>query len=239
MPDGLFRDEIDQMDKPKLYMLSISPSCQRVFATLANKGVDYDTVEIDISQAKRPAEFEAISPFGKVPVLQHQGQILLESANIVQYINDVWPDPPMMPADAAGRAYARQWIQYADREVFDRDAQFVHAERDHQRKLQICAALFNRLSHLERELVDKDSLFLGDDLSLVDCMLAPSLANAPVWSELTDDMKYATYTNIQKYTDRLRENPVLAETVFNVPVEVYRGFFSAVLVDGMTFPPEE
>lgn len=227
------------MNKPKLYMLSISPSCQRVFATFANKGVAYDTVEIDISQAQRPEEFEKISPFGKVPVLEHQGQVLLESANIIQYIDEVWPDPPMMPADAADRAYARQWIQYADREIFDRDAQFVHIERDHQRKLEICAALFERLSHLEAELEGKTSLFLGDDLSLVDCMLAPSLANVPVWSQLTDDKKYATYTNIRAYTDRLRENPVLAETVFSVPVEVYQGFFSAVLVDGMTFPPQE
>jgi glutathione S-transferase len=227
------------MDKPKLYMLSISPSCQRVFATFANKGVAYDAVEIDISQAHRPEEFEKISPFGKVPILEHQGQILIESANIIQYIDEVWPEPPMMPAGAADRAYARQWIQYADREIFDRDAQFVHIERDHQRKLEICAALFERLSHLEAELEGKSSLFLGDDLSLVDCMLAPSLANVPVWSQLTDDKKYATYTNIQAYTDRLRENPILAETVFSVPVEVYQGFFSAVLVNGMTFPPQE
>lgn len=227
------------MDTPKLYMLSISPSCQRVFATFANKGVDYDTVEIDIGQANRPDEFERISPLGKVPVLEHKGQVLIESANIIQYIEEVWPEPPMMPADVADRAYARQWIQYADREIFDRDAQFVHIERDHQRKLEICANLFDRLSHLERALDGKRSLFMGDYLSLVDCMLAPSLANAPVWSELTDDKRYATYTNIQAYTDRLRENPVLKKTVFSVPVEVYRGFFSAVLVDGMTFPPEE
>ncbi len=227
------------MESPKLYMFSISPSCQRVFATLANKGVEYEPVEIDISQAKRPDAFERVSPFGKVPVLEHKGQTILESANIIQYINDVWPEPPMMPSDPAGRAYARQWMQYADREIFDRDAQFVHIERDHQRKLQVCAALFDQFRHLERELEGKTSLFLGDDLSLVDCMLAPSLANAPVWSELTGDKKYATYTNIRAYTDRLRANPVLAKAVFSVPVEVYQGFFSAVLVDGMTFPAEQ
>lgn len=225
------------MDRPKLHMLAISPSCQRVFATFANKGVEYDTVEVDISQAQRPADFEKISPYGKVPVLEHQGEVLIESANIVQYIDEVWPEPPMMPADPAGRAHARQWIQYADREIFDRDAQFVHVERDLDRKRALCADLFDRLSHLERELGGRQSLFFGDELSLVDCMLAPSLANAPVWSDLTGDTKYATYTNIRAYTDRLLENPVLQETVFNVPLEIYQGFFSAVLVDGMTFPP--
>lgn len=227
------------METPKLYSFSISPSCQRVFATFANKGVDYERVEIDIGVSERPDSFERISPFGKVPVLEHKGQVILESANIVQYINDTWPEPPMMPADPAGRAYARQWIQYADREIFDRDAQFVHVERDHQRKLQLCADLLNQLGHLDRALDGKTSLFLGDSLSLVDCMLAPSLANAPVWSELTGDKKFATYSNIRNYTDRLRANPVLSETVFSVPIEVYQGFFSAVLVEGMTFPPEQ
>jgi len=227
------------VETPKLYMFSISPSCQRVFATCAAKGIDYDAVEIDISQRNRPAEFEQISPFGKVPVFVHKGQVILESANIIQYIDEVWPKPPMMPADPAGRAYARRWIQYADRELFDRDAQFVHIERDKQRKLEACSALFDQLSHLERELAGKKSLFLGDYLSLVDCMLAPTLANVPVWSDLTGDKKYAGYTAIRNYTDRLRRDPVLEKTVFNIPAAVYEGFFKLVLVDGMTFPPEQ
>ncbi|MCY3829784.1 MAG: glutathione S-transferase family protein [Rhodospirillaceae bacterium] len=227
------------MKKPKLYMFSISPSCQRVFATLANKGIEYDSVEIDISERARPEGFEKISPFGKVPLLEHNGRAILESANIIQYIDEVWPDPPMMPSDPMARAYARQWIQFADRELFDRDAQFVHVEPDRKRKLEICSNLFDSLKFLDRELDGKKALFLGDDLSLVDCMLAPTLANAPVWSDLTKDRKYETYENVKSYTDRLRRSPVLEQTVFCVPIEVYESFFKAVLVDGMTFPPKK
>jgi len=227
------------MNKPKLYMFSISPSCQRVFSTFANKGVEYDSVEIDISERERPEAFEKISPFGKVPLLEHNGQAILESANIIQYIDEVWPDPPMMPSDPMERAYARQWMQYADRELFGRDAEFVHVEPDRQRKLDLCSSLFDALSLLDRELEGKKALFLGDDLSLVDCMFAPTLANAPVWSDLTKERKYETYENVKSYTDRLRRNPVLEQTAFSVPIEVYEGFFKAVLVDGMTFPPKE
>lgn len=223
---------------PKLYIFGISPSCQRVFATFANKGVSYDTVEIDISQSERPAEFNQISPFGKVPVLVHEGRVFLESANIIQYIDEVWPEPAMMPKDSSGRAYARQWIQYADRELFDRDAQFVHVETDKARKVAICHALFDRLSLLDAELAGKTGLFLGDELSLVDCMLAPTLANVPVWSSLIGDTKYATYKNIHAYVERLKQNKVLRECVFSVPVEIYEDFFRAVLVDGLTFPPK-
>lgn len=227
------------MSKPKLYMYGISPSCQRVFATFANKGIEYDSIEIDISKRARPEGYEKISPYGKVPLLLHDEHAIVESANILQYIDEVWPDPPMMPSDPWRRAYARQWIQYADRELFDRDAQFVHVEPDRRKKLEICSALFDALARLDRELEGRKALFLGEELSLVDCMLAPTLANAPVWSDLTKERKYETYENVKAYTDRLRRHPVLERTVFCVPIEVYESFFKAVLVDGITFPPKD
>jgi glutathione S-transferase len=224
------------MAKPQLYQLSISPSCQRVFATLANKGIDYEPIEIDISKKERPEAFNKVSPFGKVPVFVHDGNVILESANIIQYIDDAWPASPMMPKDPKRRAYARQWMQYADRELFERDAQFVHVQRDPERKREICAQLFEALRHLDRELADKQGLFLGDELSLVDCMLAPTMYNIPIWAKLTDNPLYPTYKNVHTYTERLRSHPILAATVFNVPEGIYEGFFTAVLVDGMTFP---
>lgn len=226
------------MTKPVLYQFAISPSCQRVFAVLAHKGIEYDVKEINIGVTDRPDEFQRVSPFGKVPVFEHDGVVMLESANIIQYIDEVWPEPAMMPSDPKERAYARQWMQFADRELSDRDVQFVHVEKDHDRKVKICREAFDVLAMLDGELAGKDGLFLGDYLSLVDCMLAPTLANVPVWANAIGDTKYETYTNVIAYTERLRANPVLAQTVFSVPVDVYEGFFNAVLVQGMTFPVE-
>jgi glutathione S-transferase len=225
------------MAKPQLYQLSISPSCQRVFATLTIKGVEYDPIDIDISKKECPADFVKISRFGKVPVLVHDGQVILESANIIQYIDEVWPTPALMlPRDPKKRAYARQWIQYSDRELFDRDAQFTHVERDLERKQKACSDLFEVLALMDRELAGKDKWFLGDDLSLVDCMMAPTMNLLPVWAKLTDNPKFDSYKNVRSYTDRLRKHPVFAEKVFGVPINIYEGFFKAVLVDGMTFP---
>jgi glutathione S-transferase len=224
------------MAKPQLYQLSISPSCQRVFATLALKGVEYDPIDIDISKKERPAEFVKISPFGKVPVLVHDGQVILESANIIQYVDEVWPTPQLMPTDAKKRAYARQWIQYSDRELFDRDAAFTHVERDLERKRKACSDLIDVLALMDKELASKDKWFLGPDLSLVDCMMAPTMNLIPVWAGLTNNAKLDSYKNVRSYTDRLRKHPVFAEKVFGVPITIYEGFFKAVLVDGMTFP---
>ena len=224
------------MGKPLLYQFGISPTCQRVFATLAHKGIEYDTFEVDISQKQRPEEFNKVSPYGKVPLLVHDGHRIVESINIITYVDEVWPTPPMLPADAAGRAYARQWLIFADREILDKDAQFTHVERDLDRKREICHGLFAGLSALESELADKTGLFLGRDLSLVDCALDPTMAFLPVWSRIVDDRCYGDYRHIRAYTDRLRAHPTLAATVFNIPEDVYQGFFEAVLGQGLTVP---
>lgn len=224
------------MGKPLLYQLSISPACQRVFSVLEHKKIDYDIFEVDISKKDRPDEFTKKSPYGKVPVLEHDGHVILESINICMYLDEAWPERPLMPKTPAERAYARQWMIFADREILDKDAQFTHIYRDLDRKRETCHSLFAGIAPLDRELRGKDKLFLGADLSLVDCVLAPTMAFLPIWSKIVDDKTYATYTGIQAYADRLRAHPVLRKTVFNVPAEVYEGFFGAVLGQGITVP---
>jgi len=224
------------MSKPKLYGLGFSPTCQRVFATLAHKGVDYEMVEIDITKKERPAEFSAVSPFGKVPVLTHDGRNLIESSVICEYIDEVWPKPAMLPQDAAGRAEARRWIQFFNRAVTDRDGEFVHIEREKAGKLAICAKIFPDLAHLDRALEGRGKLFFGDALSLVDVNIAPFTPGIRIWSDLTGDKNLTKYKNLNAYFDRLRAVPVLQQTVYNVPEEALRGFFKMILVDGATVP---
>ena len=224
------------MTKPVLYALGFSPTCQRVFATLAHKGVEYDTIDIDITQKERPAEFNAVSPFGKVPVMVHEGRNLIESSVICEYIDEVWPEPAMLPADAGARAEARQWIGFVNRAVTDRDAEFVHIEREKDAKLKICNKIYPELAHLDRALAGRDGLFFGDDLSLVDVNIAPFTRGIQIWSDLIGDKNLASYSNLNAYIDRLEAVPVLQETVYSVPEEALRGFFQMILVDGQTVP---
>lgn len=224
------------MSKPTLYAFGYSPTSHRVFATLAHKDIDYDTVEVDITQKQRPAEFNGVSPFGKVPVLVHNGRSLIESSVICEYIDEVWTEPAMMPTEAARRAYARQWISFFNRVVADRDGEFVHIERDRDRKVALCGKIFPELKKLDEELAGKDGLFLGEELSLVDVNMAPFARLLGIWSELIGDTHYGAYANLHAYFDRLQAHPVLEKAVYTVPDEAFRGFFTMVLVDGATVP---
>ena len=88
-----------------LYDAARCPFCARVRIVLAEKGLSYETVEIDLSD--RPAWLYELNPAGKVPVLDEDGWILPESAVIAEYLNERYPEPPLWPDDPGERAAAR------------------------------------------------------------------------------------------------------------------------------------
>jgi len=84
------------------------PYCARVRIALAEKGLAYETVVIDL--ANRPAWVYELNPIGKVPVLEHEGWVLPESAVINEYLEEAYPEPALLPADPTERAHARLLI---------------------------------------------------------------------------------------------------------------------------------
>ena len=82
------------------------PYCARARIVLAEKGVPYETVTIDL--ANRPAWLlEHNPPDGRVPVLEEGGWVLPESAVVDEYLEERYPEPPLLPVDPAERAAAR------------------------------------------------------------------------------------------------------------------------------------
>ena len=84
------------------------PYCARVRIALAEKGIAHETVVIDL--ADRPAWLYELNPVGKVPVLERDGWVLPESTVINEYLEEVFPEPALLPADVTLRARARLLI---------------------------------------------------------------------------------------------------------------------------------
>src|SRR5205823_12011349 len=90
----------------------------RARIVLAEKGLAYETVEIDLSD--RPAWLYAKNPSGKVPVLEEDGGFVLpESLVIMEYLEERFPEPPLWPADPAERALGRLWLERFDDRLGD------------------------------------------------------------------------------------------------------------------------
>ena len=80
------------------------PYCARVRLALAEKGIEYEQVEIDLRD--RPSWLYELNPSGKVPVLDDDF-VLPESAVIMEYLDDRYAERPLLPTDVAARADAR------------------------------------------------------------------------------------------------------------------------------------
>lgn len=93
-----------------------SSASRRVRLCLAEKGLSFESKVIDLTKMEHHAPaFLKLNPNGVIPLLiLEDGRSLYESGTICEYIDETWPEPPLRPADAYGRAVMRNWIRDVD-----------------------------------------------------------------------------------------------------------------------------
>ena len=95
----------------------LSPFGMRVRIALAEKGIEYEGREEDLSN-KSPQLLKMNPVHKQIPVLIHNGRPISESLIIVQYIDEVWSHKsPLLPSDPYQQANARFWADYIDKKV--------------------------------------------------------------------------------------------------------------------------
>ena len=178
-------------DKIKLYDFKSSPNCQRVKVVLEEKGLEYETVPVDLRKREQKApEYLAMNPYGKVPVLVDGDTVLYESCIINEYLEEKYPDPPLLPADAVSRARIRILIDYGITHTNDSHqairAEMVKPEGERDAgALAAAKALFvEQLQTLERELEGRD--YMAGDFSLLDAAHVPRIMRHVEWGVLPD-----------------------------------------------------
>lgn len=98
----------------RLYGYWRSSAAYRVRIALELKGLRYDYRAVHLTRGggeQRQPPYTAVNPQGRVPSLEHDGRVLTQSLAIVEYLDETWPQPALLPADAAGRARVRALAQ--------------------------------------------------------------------------------------------------------------------------------
>jgi glutathione S-transferase len=96
-----------------LYHSPYSTCSQKVRLVLAEKGLDYASRKINFATEEQLSpEYLALNPNGVVPTLVHDDQPITDSSCIMEYLDDVFPQPALSPRTALGRAHMRAWLRY-------------------------------------------------------------------------------------------------------------------------------
>lgn len=92
-----------------------SSASRRVRLVLAEKQLDYDGHLIDMVKGEQHSPgYLALNPNGVVPTLVHDGRVIWESSVIAEYLDDCFPQPPLLPADPYARAVLRNFVRWID-----------------------------------------------------------------------------------------------------------------------------
>jgi len=170
----------------KLYDFLPCPFGQKVRIALAEKGLSYDLVQVDISKGEnRNPDFFRLNPFGRVPVLVDEDVTIYDSTIINEYLEDEYPEPPILPpvGSSALRARARRLEDFADTSFTPQVGQLMaelgkpDAERNAERLQRLNQAVERVLDYLNQELAGAQ--FLANDFSVAEIAFLPRLLVLP------------------------------------------------------------
>ncbi|KAF9663459.1 hypothetical protein SADUNF_Sadunf17G0052300 [Salix dunnii] len=152
------------MAEVKLYGFWPSLFSHRIIWALKLKGVEYEYIEEDLSN-KSESLLKYNPVYKKIPVLVHGDKPIAESLVILEYIEETWPENPLLPKDPYARAMARFWIQYG----VNMSAAFSAFNRGSGEELEKAAKdLLGSLKILEEQGLGDKKFFGGESINLVD-----------------------------------------------------------------------
>ncbi len=198
-----------------------SPYGRAVLVTLEEKSARYRLLPVAPGTLRSEFHLQR-HPFGRVPVLEHDGFMIYETQAILRYLDRVLPQPPLTPSEPKAAARMDQVMNVCDWYLF----QGVNTVIGFQRivgprvlglttdEAAIAAAMprahvvFNELARL----LGGNTYFAGSALSLADLIIAPQLdflAETPEWTPLTGD-----HANLVAWLERMRTRPSLTATTW-------------------------
>lgn len=176
-------------DSVKLYSFWRSSACYRVRIALNLKRVAFETIPVHLAKNEQyQAAFKDINPQEIIPVLMHGGRVLRQSLAIMEYLDESWPENPLLPSVARDRQRSRAIAQAIACEIHPlnnlRVLRYLETElgvEQEKREAWIRHWIKSGFDALEQILADNPSTGAfceGDRPTIADCCLVPQVYNA-------------------------------------------------------------
>lgn len=194
-----------------LYSGTFDPYSHWVRLVLAEKGINVDIIEVNPGEL--PEDLLHLNPYGTFPTIVDRDLVLYEPNIIVEYLDERFPHPPLLPVYPVARAKSRQMMHRIERDWYpllrkietanEREAKT--ARKQLQDSLISLAPLFGNKNY-----------FLSDEFTLVDCYIAPLLWRLPkLGLELPSSAK-----PIKTYAERLFQRPAFKASLSEAEQEL-------------------
>jgi stringent starvation protein A len=149
----------------------------RVRIVLAEKGVSAEIINVDKNNC--PARLLEVNPYASLPTLVDRDLALYESTVVMEYLDERYPHPPLLPVYPVARANSRLLIHRIQRDWCNLVDQILDPRSKEPARVQARKELRESLTGVSPLFADK-AYFLSEELSLVDCCLLPILWRLPV-----------------------------------------------------------
>ena len=182
-----------------LFSKSVCVHSHRARIVLAEKGISVDL--IDVEGPELPEDLLDLNPYHSLPTLVDRELVLYDSRVIMEYLDERFPHPPLMPVDPVSRAHFRlalfriekDWYELADKIESSGDTKSANQARKQLKESLLSSG----------EIFATKPFFISDDFSLVDCTVAPILWRLQHFGiELPGNVK-----PILQYMDRVFSRP--------------------------------
>ena len=166
-----------------------NPTCffsHRARLVMAEKSISMDVVDVD--GVNLPEDLLDLNPYHSVPTLVDRDLVLYDSRVIIEYLDERFPHPPLMPVDPVTRAQFRLALFRIEKDWYTQAEQIENAadKRQATRARKILSESITASS----QVFSVKKFFLSDEFSLVDCSIAPILWRLPLYGiEVGDDLK--------------------------------------------------
>ena len=162
----------DRQSSMLLYSDPRDQYSHRVRMMLAEKGVIVELVDVDGENP--PAELTSQNPYNTVPTITDRDLVLYDANIIMQYLDERFPHPPLLPVYPVERALSRLWIHRIDKEWSGRLDPLIAGQGSEAFRQQAKADLRTSLADTA-PIFSQRPFFMNEEFTLVDCCVAPIL----------------------------------------------------------------
>jgi RNA polymerase-associated protein len=178
-----------------LFSASDNPDNHRVRIVLAEKDITVDIIETDSDNL--PEDLSDLNPYNTVPCLIDRKLVLYDSRIIMEYLDERFPHPPLMPIDPVSRAHSRLALFRIEKDWFSliEDLESGQEKRANEARKILRSGVLSAA-----EVFSVKPFFLSDNFSLVDCTIAPILWRLPKYGI---DLPEKEAKPVLEYMDRV------------------------------------